>query len=66
MKCTLSWLRQFTSTGDLTPAQIADHLTMLGLEVDSVEELYPHLDAIITAKVESVVRHPDSTHLSVC
>ena len=39
---------------------------MLGLEVDSVEELYPHLDAIITAKVESVVRHPNSTHLSIC
>ena len=66
MKCTVSWLQQFTETRDLTPAQIADRLTLLGLEVDSVEELYLHLDAIITARVESVVAHPDSDHLHVC
>ena len=39
MKCTLSWLNQFISTEGLTAAQIADHLTMLGLEVDSVETI---------------------------
>ena len=66
MKCTVSWLQQFTSTRDLTPAQIADRLTLLGLEVDSVEELFLHLDAIITARVETVVAHPDSDHLHVC
>ena len=38
MKFTLSWLNQFISTEGFTSAQLADNLTMLGLEVDSVEE----------------------------
>lgn len=44
MKFTLSWLNQFISTEGLTLAQLADKLTMLGLEVDSVEELFVELE----------------------
>ena len=49
MKFTLSWLNQFIATGTLSPAQVADKLTMLGLEVDSVEELFADLDQIVPA-----------------
>ena len=66
MKFTLSWLNQFVATGTLTPAQIADKLTMLGLEVDSVEELFADLDQIITARVVSAAKHPDADKLCVC
>mgnify|MGYP003622195048 CR=1 FL=1 len=66
MKFTLSWLNQFTATGSLTPAQIADRLTMLGLEVDSVEELFADLDQIVTARVTAVSKHPDADKLTVC
>ncbi|NQS71304.1 MAG: phenylalanine--tRNA ligase subunit beta [Desulfobulbaceae bacterium] len=66
MKCTVSWLKQFTSTEGFTPAQLADRLTMLGLEVDSVEELYPALDALITARVMTVDKHPNADKLSLC
>jgi len=66
MKFTLSWLNQFISTEGLTPAQIADKLTMLGLEVDSVEELFVELEAIVTARVQTVARHPDADKLTVC
>lgn len=66
MKCTVSWLEQFTSTAGFSPAQLADRLTMLGLEVDSVEELFVELDAIITAKVVSVAKHPDADKLTLC
>ncbi len=66
MKCTVSWLEQFTSTKDFSPAQLADRLTMLGLEVDSVEELFVGLDAIITARVVSVAKHPDADKLTLC
>jgi phenylalanyl-tRNA synthetase beta chain len=66
MKFTLSWLNQFISTEGLTAAQIADKLTMLGLEVDSVEELYADLAQITTARVIEVNKHPDADKLTVC
>ena len=66
MKCTTSWLEQFVSLQGHTPQQIADRLTMLGLEVDGVEELHAGLDALITAKVLEVSKHPDADKLSVC
>jgi phenylalanyl-tRNA synthetase beta chain len=66
MKFTLSWLNQFIATGSLTPAQIADRLTMLGLEVDSVEELFADLDQIVIARVTAVSKHPDADKLTVC
>ncbi|MBV5318124.1 MAG: phenylalanine--tRNA ligase subunit beta [Desulfobulbaceae bacterium] len=66
MKFTLSWLNQFISTEGLTSAQIADKLTMLGLEVDSVEELFVELEHITTARVTEVNKHPDADKLTVC
>lgn len=66
MKCTMSWLRQFIAIDGFTPAQVADRLTMLGLEVDSVEELFSALDAFITAEVVTVAKHPDADKLSLC
>ncbi|RWX46964.1 phenylalanyl-tRNA synthetase beta chain, partial [Candidatus Electrothrix marina] len=50
MKFTLSWLGNYISLDGLTPDQLAERLTMLGLEVDAVEELYVGLDAIQTTK----------------
>lgn len=66
MKFTLSWLNQFISTEGLSPAQLADKLTMLGLEVDAVTELHVELEQIITARVSAVSRHPDADKLTVC
>ena len=66
MKFTLSWLNQFVSTQGLTSAQIADRLTMLGLEVDSVEELFAELAPITTARVVEVSKHPDADKLTLC
>ena len=66
MKFTLSWLNQFVSTQGVTSTQISDRLTMLGLEVDSVEELFADLASITTARVTEVSKHPDADKLSVC
>ncbi|CAK8711996.1 Phenylalanine--tRNA ligase beta subunit [Candidatus Electrothrix laxa] len=66
MKFTLSWLGKYISLNGLTPDQLAERLTMLGLEVDAVEELYVGLDAIQTAKVFSVQKHPNADRLSLC
>ena len=66
MKFTLSWLSEYVSLDGLTHDQLADRLTMLGLEVDAVQQLYAGLDAIVTAKVLSVQKHPNADRLSLC
>ncbi len=66
MKFTLSWLGRYVSLDGLVPGQMADRLTMLGLEVDAVEELYTSLGDIVTAKVLSVEKHPNADRLSLC
>ena len=66
MKFTLSWLSSFVSIEDISPAALAEKLTMLGLEVDAVTPLYQGLDRIITAKVTSVQKHPNADRLSLC
>ncbi|MCI5146440.1 MAG: phenylalanine--tRNA ligase subunit beta, partial [Candidatus Electrothrix sp. AR3] len=66
MKFTLSWLGKYISVDGLKADQLAERLTMLGLEVDAVQELYIGLDAVVTAKVLSVEKHPNADKLSLC
>ncbi len=66
MKFTLSWLSTFVSIDDLSPGQLADRLTMLGLEVEAVQELYQGLDGIRTARVVGVRPHPNADRLTLC
>ncbi|HIP37951.1 MAG TPA: phenylalanine--tRNA ligase subunit beta [Desulfocapsa sulfexigens] len=66
MKFTLDWLKEYVDTGDLSPDTLAEHLTMLGLEVDSVTPLFPELQPLKTAKVLSVEAHPNADKLHLC
>ncbi len=66
MKFTIDWLNEYVDTDGFTPAQLAEHLTMLGLEVDAVTDIFQELAAIQTALVISVDRHPDADTLSLC
>lgn len=65
MKFTLNWLREYIDT-DLEPAQIADHLTMLGLEVDACVPCYPDLTGVVVARIEAVSPHPNADKLVLC
>ena len=65
MKVTVNWLKQFVQC-DLSPSAIADRLTMLGLEVDAVEELFPYLDRVVVARITEVRPHPDADRLVLC
>ncbi|MBU0946272.1 MAG: phenylalanine--tRNA ligase subunit beta [Proteobacteria bacterium] len=66
MKFTLNWLKEYVDTGDLSPEALAEHLTMLGLEVDGVTEIFPQLKPLKTAKVLSVESHPNADSLHLC
>ncbi|MBL4903937.1 phenylalanine--tRNA ligase subunit beta [Desulfotalea psychrophila] len=66
MKFTINWLKEYVDTGDMSPESLAEHLTMLGLEVDSVTPVFPELAQLKTAKVLSVEAHPNADKLHLC
>ncbi len=66
MKFSIDWLQEYVDTKALSPQELTDHLTMLGLEVDSVEPLFPALSNLITAKIVKAEPHPDADKLQLC
>lgn len=65
MKFTWNWLKEFVDV-EATPAEVAERLTMAGLEVDAVEALGPALDGVVCAEVVAVRPHPNADKLRVC
>ncbi|MGD9733412.1 MAG: phenylalanine--tRNA ligase subunit beta [Desulfamplus sp.] len=65
MKFTLSWLKEYTSV-EYSPSEIAEKLTMAGLEVDSFENRFAYLDKIVVSRVEHVQKHPGADNLTCC
>jgi phenylalanyl-tRNA synthetase beta chain len=63
MKFTLSWLKDHLET-DASLDQICERLTMIGLEVESLDDK-AGLRPFKIAKVLSAVRHPDADKLQV-
>lgn len=67
MKLSYSWLKEYLECS-LTPAQIADAMTSIGIEVDAVEEteeIPGGLAGVVVAKVVECTEHPDSDHLHI-
>ena len=65
MKFTLSWLKEHLDT-QATVDEIAEALTDLGLEVESVTNPAAKLSAFTIGKVLSAEQHPDADRLRVC
>ena len=66
MKLTRNWLQNYVDIEGISNAELADHLTMLGLEVDSVENLYEDLADLKTGHIVTAKPHPDADKLQVC
>jgi phenylalanyl-tRNA synthetase beta chain len=64
MKFTMSWLRDHLDT-DASVVEIADKLTALGLEVESVDNPAEKLAPFVVAEVLSAERHPQADKLQV-
>lgn len=64
MKFTLSWLKDHLDT-DATLDEVVDRLTMLGLEVDKVEDRAAGLDGFVVGEVLEAQKHPDADKLQV-
>jgi phenylalanyl-tRNA synthetase beta chain len=65
MKFTLSWLRDYLDTDEPLDA-LANKLSLIGLEVEGIENPAEKLGAFTTAKVLEAVQHPNADRLRVC
>jgi phenylalanyl-tRNA synthetase beta chain len=65
MNVTYNWLKEFVDF-DATPDELAALLTMLGLEVESMEKLGEGMDDVVVALVEEKRQHPNADKLSLC
>lgn len=65
MKFTLSWLRTHLDT-DASLETITDTLTMIGLELEGVENPATSLAGFQTAYVVEAVQHPNADRLRAC
>jgi phenylalanyl-tRNA synthetase beta chain len=65
MKVTLNWLKQYVDF-DWPPAELAERLTMLGLEVEGVKKIGGDFEGIVVAQILTRDKVPGSDKLSVC
>ncbi|TMK31134.1 MAG: phenylalanine--tRNA ligase subunit beta [Alphaproteobacteria bacterium] len=65
MKTTLSWLKSHLVT-EAPLSALVDRLTMLGHEVESMEDRAASLKGFVVARVVSAEPHPNADRLRVC
>jgi len=65
MKVSLSWLNEYTPI-EMNTADLAEALTMAGLEVESVSDRFGYLDSVYVGRIDAVEAHPDADKLKVC
>ncbi len=65
MKFTLPWLKEHLDT-IASLGEIVDKLTMIGLEVENVEDKAALLKPFVIANVISAEKHPNADRLRVC
>ena len=60
-----SWLREFCNP-PLNTQQLADTLTMAGLEVEDIQTAAPPFSGVVVGEIVSAQQHPDADRLRVC
>lgn len=64
MKVPLSWLREYVDI-KTAPKELAEKLTMAGLEVKKVEVVSGRWDKVVVGKVVALSPHPNADHLKL-
>src|SRR6187200_423586 len=65
MKVTLNWLKQYVEFS-WSPEEVAERLTMLGIEVEGVQKLGGEFEGVVVAQILASDKHPNADKLSVC
>ncbi|MET0101834.1 MAG: phenylalanine--tRNA ligase subunit beta [Sedimenticola sp.] len=65
MKFSEAWLREWVNP-EITTEELADQLSMAGLEVDSVGSAAAEFEGVFVGEVLTREQHPDADKLSLC
>ncbi len=65
MKVSVNWLKEYIDI-DASVDELAERLTMLGLEVEDIEKLGAEYTNMVVGRVLEVRRHPSADRLTVC
>jgi phenylalanyl-tRNA synthetase beta chain len=65
MKISYNWLKQYLDF-DQSPYEVAEILTLTGLEVEEVTQIGSTLEGVVVGKVLTCEKHPNADKLSLC
>ncbi|MDB6110332.1 MAG: pheT [Pedosphaera sp.] len=65
MKVTLNWLKQYVEF-NWSAEQLAERLTMVGIEVEGMQKLGGEFEGVVVAQVLMRDKHPNADRLSLC
>lgn len=65
MKISYNWLKEYIDL-ELSAEEVADKLTLLGLEVEEVEEIGSDFEDFVVGYVKEVNSHPNADKLVLC
>ena len=59
------WLREWVNPA-LSTQELADQITMAGLEVDGIEPVAGEFSGVVVGEIVAIEKHPDADKLRVC
>lgn len=65
MKVSLNWLNEYVKL-PASADDVANHITLAGLEVEEVVQIGSTLDGVVVGEVLTRIQHPNADRLSVC
>lgn len=66
MLVSYKWLNKYLDLSNVSPQELADKMSVTGIEVEGVEVPEAGLKKIVVGEVMECVDHPDSDHLHIC
>ena len=65
MRVSYKWLQDYVDFA-LSPGNLADRLTLVGLAVEGIEEPGRGITRVFTGRIASIAPHPNADRLTVC
>lgn len=65
MRISINWLKEYVDL-DVSPEELADRLTMLGIEIEAIERPGAEISNVFVGKILSIAQHPNADKLVVC
>jgi phenylalanyl-tRNA synthetase beta chain len=65
MKISYNWLKDYLQF-EQTPEEVAEILTLTGLEVEEISQIGAKLDGVVVGEVLTAIQHPNADRLRIC